>query len=210
MSVDKDIGDVVYDGGSAFSEYVRGPEFAGLIQQLYPSLAPDVQATSSSLPVGTVVSYAGNTAPALWLICDGHTLTDDEKRRYPDLAQMLSAVPDLRGRVIVGVGNDQTAGNNADRALLQRGGDIRLQRHNHGGNTDGNTARVHFYGAANGAGLVGYAMNGAPSAGGWGVAESENYGMYAANHNHPISNDGAGESGNMPPFTVLNYIIKAG
>lgn len=59
----------------------------------------------NSAPVGTVVAYAGVTAPVGWLLCDGATY---QRSQYPALAAVLGAtgesftVPDLRGRFLMG------------------------------------------------------------------------------------------------------------
>lgn len=59
----------------------------------------------NAAPVGTVVAYAGATAPAGWLMCDG---TSYKKSLYPALAAVLGVtgenftVPDLRGRFLMG------------------------------------------------------------------------------------------------------------
>lgn len=71
--------------------------------------ARDAQAGDggNAAPVGTVVAYAGVTAPAGWLLCDG---TSYKKSLYPALAAVLGAtgesfsVPDLRGRFLMGGG----------------------------------------------------------------------------------------------------------
>ena len=61
-----------------------------------------VDPASSSVPVGTIVAYAGVNVPDEWLVCDG---TSYRKADYPALAAVLGAtgsgteftVPDLRG-----------------------------------------------------------------------------------------------------------------
>nr|DAS93264.1 MAG TPA: tail collar domain [Caudoviricetes sp.] len=59
----------------------------------------------STAPVGAVVAYAGATAPAGWLMCDGATY---QRSQYPALAAVLGAtatsftLPDLRGRFLMG------------------------------------------------------------------------------------------------------------
>ena len=81
--------------------------------------------SSVGVPVGVVVSYFGNTAPAGWLICDGHTIPGDAKydalRNHMQLLGAPLNVPDLRERFIVGVGDSSTPG--APYSLAQTGGE---------------------------------------------------------------------------------------
>jgi len=169
-------------------------------------------------PTGIIAPFAGDTPPQGWLLCDG---AEYAQAALPDLFAVVATryniggeaagrfrVPDLRGRTVIGPGGDGSAANDAARQLGQRGGDTRLQAHNHGGNTHPTEARIHFYGAAGGAGLNGAAMNAVPTSTGWGVGEYESYGLYAAAHSHAVNTDGAGTAANMPPFLVASYIIR--
>lgn len=62
----------------------------------FAKLASDV--TNRLVPVGTVVAYAGATAPTGWLLCNGTSTTG-----YPSLAALVGATtPDFRGRTLVG------------------------------------------------------------------------------------------------------------
>jgi microcystin-dependent protein len=74
-------------------------------------------------PVGSITMYLGSTAPAGWLLCDGKVLPSDVK--YDALNTVLSSaygdvggrskVPDLRGRMAVGL--DNMGGNSANRVV---------------------------------------------------------------------------------------------
>lgn len=89
------------------------------------NLAPGVNATdaatvsqlggSSSVPVGTIIDFAGSTAPDGWLVCGGQSLTRTE---YAALFAVISTtygsasgttfnLPDCRGRVSAGRDFDQ-------------------------------------------------------------------------------------------------------
>lgn len=151
------------------------------------------------VPVGSLQAFAGANAPTGWLLCDG---TSYSTSLYPDLFSALGYtyggsgsnfnVPDLRGRMPIGAGNDGTAANNATRTRGDKGGDTRLQQHAHDN-----------YNTQNGAG------------GGWGfqVTTSASYdgstyptGFVGIGNVRGVS---AGSGENMPPFLVTNYIIKA-
>jgi hypothetical protein len=78
---------------------------------------------AGSLPVGSVVAFAGESLPAGWLWCDG---TEYFVEKYPALAAAIGRihgstdpqtrfrVPDYRGRFLRGV--DRGAGNDPDAA----------------------------------------------------------------------------------------------
>ena len=73
------------------------------------------------MPVGTVVPYAGSSAPTGWLICDGTAYDSITNTEYAPLYSIIGntyggstgadfEVPDLQGRVAVGVGTGTDAG----------------------------------------------------------------------------------------------------
>lgn len=153
-------------------------------------------------PVGSLQAYAGASAPTGWLLCDGTSYTT---AAYPELYSVLGYtyggsgsnfnVPDLRGRVPMGAGTGAQNGGSGSgaisggTALTARtrgafGGDERLAAHDHALSTFGMGS------AAFSAGAIGFAQNF--------VAPTQR-----------TSTDGTGSGGNMPPFLVTNYIIRA-
>lgn len=82
----------------------------------------DVSISTSTMPVGSVLDYAGSTAPSGYLLCYGQAIS---RNTYSDLFGVVGTtygsgdgsttfnVPDLRGRV--GVGKDDMGGSAADR-----------------------------------------------------------------------------------------------
>lgn len=84
--------------------------------------------SNSTVPTGTVVSYAGSTAPAGWLLCDGLAIN---RTTYANLFAAIGStygngngsstfnLPDLRGRIVFGV--DNMGGTSANR-LTTAGG----------------------------------------------------------------------------------------
>jgi microcystin-dependent protein len=96
-------------------------------------LAEDNGASNSSVPVGTIVAFAGTTLPTGWLLCDG-TLFSTFNPLYTNLYAAIGNawggtsnisfnVPDLRGRFMRGV--DGAAGNDPDktsRTAIKTGG----------------------------------------------------------------------------------------
>jgi len=192
-------------------------------------------------PVGSLQAYAGASAPTGWLLCDG---SQQEISTYPELYSVLGTtygsltngsggagsthfrVPDLRGRMPIGAGNDGTAANNATRTRGATGGDTRLQSHSHTGATGFmnsnnvhqpyvNSPGGHSWGA-NFGGLSGTAtFTFSPSgvfAGMYGGTPLRTD-AFDVNHTHNFTtndhNQAVGSAANMPPFLVTNYIIKA-
>lgn len=79
-------------------------------------------------PPGTVIAFAGETAPSGWLLCDG---TSYARLSYPELFQTVGVlygstdgnsfnVPDMRGRV--SAGKDTNSGGFADRLTTASSG----------------------------------------------------------------------------------------
>gem|GEM_PF-5596721 len=161
-------------------------------------------------PTGGIITFAGEIAPEGWLICDGKRYTS---LNYPELYEVIKTkyvpdneqwiikanenstiekffhVPDLRGRVIVGVddkagrvtsNNTLGASGGEEKHLLQIGevayAYTTLFYHTHG--TDTLVGKIHTTG------------NG----------RKELEGVAMGNHPH----------NNMQPYLVLNFIINSG
>ncbi len=179
--------------------------------------------TGFVMPVGTVVPYAGSTAPDGWLTCDGalHDTTT-----HNDLFHVIGynyggsgdsfRVPDMQGRIPVGRHSTDSDFDN----LNDSGGEkthtltvSEIPEHNHGGSTSTNGNHYHdmpfddgdggVYGAT---GITVHNANcGGGDCGGNGLGFTNNTG----NHTHTISNQGDGNAhNNLQPYRVLNYIIK--
>jgi microcystin-dependent protein len=173
----------------------------------------------SPIPIGSVQAYAGGAAPAGWLLCNGDAVSTGT---YPDLFTVVGYayggsgatfnLPDLRGRMPIGAGNDGSAANNAARSRGDKSGDTRLQSHNHGGSS-GNTDVNHGHSITVNYRLSGSQSNsfniGDHSGSNVGPVTTNTAQSTGLNHSHTIPSDGLGGSGNMPPFLVTNYIIKA-
>ncbi len=162
--------------------------------------------SSSTIPPGTVIDFAGSSIPSGWLLCDGsfYGIT-----AYPNLyavigttygaASLSFAVPDCRGRSSIGTGQ---GGGLSNRTLAQTGGVetvtlsiLTMPNHNHVVLTDssspGTTSPTGNYLA--GANIYKSGFPSVPS----NLASST------------IQNEGGGQAHeNMTPFIVFNKIIK--
>lgn len=190
-------------------------------------------------PAGTVVDYAGSSAPAGWLICDGSLVS---RATYPQLFANIGTqygagdgsttfgLPDARGRHVVGKHTSGTfttlgaTGGEENHVLTVN----EMPSHNHGGGTGTGTT---------GGGSTGGESNDHTHT--WTQSTSvlnvnggssfavpllnngvNNTGGRSAGHTHScsaqsvpslaISSQGGGTShNNMPPYIVLNKIIRA-
>lgn len=161
------------------------------------------------LPVGSIQAFAGANPPTGWLLCDGSAVGRGD---YADLFNTIGTtygsgngattfnLPDLRGRMPIGPNSDSTAANTATRSVGTKGGDTRLQSHTHPTDTKPIDARSQYSGTSDNNALFG-AGDASVAITFWGFT-----GTYRQTTNRP-SGDGSG--GNMPPFLVTNYIIKA-
>jgi microcystin-dependent protein/N-acetylneuraminic acid mutarotase len=159
---------------------------------------------SNLVPPGAIMQYIASNAPAGWLLCDGggcHTNT------YASLFAVIGYqfggsgtnfnLPDMRGRVPVGMG---TGTGLTARNLNATGGvetvtlvSNQMPSHTHGFfNYDGTTDWRISATPGGSKTRIAYAVDGYNAAGTW-----------------YIGNAGGGQSHeNMPPFVVLNFIIK--
>ena len=150
------------------------------------------------VPPGTVVAYAGSTPPSGWLQCDGLAVSRSE---YAELFAAIGTtwgagngsttfnLPDFRGRGPIGAGQGSGLTN---RVLGQRSGaethtltiaEIPSHSHSVHGTDHNNTPRHTDY-------------------------SSGEYGNYINNHTNTGSTGSNQPHNNMPPFAVVNFIIK--
>lgn len=105
------------DGRTSWTgnQNANGNKLTGLAEGTNPTDAVRVaQLSNMGIPVGTVIDYAGSTAPDGWIICDGRAVS------RTDFAALFAVVgttfgngdgsttfnvPDLRGRVVAGLDN---------------------------------------------------------------------------------------------------------
>lgn len=162
-----------------------------------------------SMPIGSIIQFAGENIPTGWLVCNGDVVSSTD---YPDLFAEIGnkyggtspsfKLPDLRGRVPVGL--DPTDQLEEFDILGNSGGSRYLQAHNHGGSTGGNYAYDTTSIYTTGGSTNFYILN-------WNGSKVGNDGTFQSKtyHAHSIPTDGTGDSGNLQPYLVVNFIIKA-
>ncbi len=138
------------------------------------------------MPIGSIILFAGTDIPTGWMLCDGTSLSEEE---YPQLFDKIGytyggsgtsfSLPNFKGRV--GVGKDTTK-SYCDN-LGETGGSVELQAHSHNLTVAYNTGGTQY-----GATVVG------------GTSKD-----YLAGY---VNQEGTGNSGNLQPYIVVNYIIK--
>ena len=190
-----------------------------------------------ALPAGSVIPYAGSSAPAGWLLCYGQAVS------RTDYGALFTAIgttygsgdgsttftlPDLRGRVIAGV--DNMGGSAASRltsTTITGGGDApgevggaqthtlttsEMPSHTHTQDAHTHTQNSHLHGSS---WSQTYVAGGGVSVVGSlpGLSANFNTGSTTAtNQNTTATNQNTGGGGahnNVQPTMVMNYIIKA-
>lgn len=144
-------------------------------------------------PIGTIHSYAGSTEPKHWLFCDGRELSRLEYKRLFDVigttygegnGSTTFNIPDLRGRIPVGLDSAQEE----FVEVGKYGGSKFLQAHSHAHTAEGHTAKIP--------GFV------------WGSEGTEFNIVKEGWKSETPGPAGTGDSENLQPYLVLNYIIK--
>lgn len=159
--------------------------------------------TGDELPTGAVTAFAGAVLPTGWLLCDG---TVYNFSAYPNLGPVLGstwggngvttfAVPDMRGRLSVGAG---TGAGLTARTLAANGGE-----ETHILSTAELASHNHSLGSLNVLSSSLTTDNGTVGAGFTCIDQA------SATSGQSTQPNGTGNGHNtMPPFRVLNYIIK--
>ena len=150
-----------------------------------------------SMPIGSIILFAGSTIPTGWLVCRGQSLyISDYSELYAVIGTTYGtgmmhsttfATPNLKGRVPVGIDTNDTDFD----TLGETGGEKthtltinEMPSHNH-------IARSHV-GSGVGDGML---LNG---------------NSYTVDNNYTTGSTGGGQAHNiLQPYIVVNYIIKA-
>lgn len=164
------------------------------------------EGAGGKVPIGALMPYAGLVTPAGWLLCKGQSLA---RSTYPDLYQTIGtlygaedathfSIPDLRTRVPVGVSdNHATFGQ-----MGSKGGEAshfltiqEMPSHTHllkgvGTSFTGGLEKTNLGGGSGWTTVTNYTAAGSPN-------------LWAA----PTGSGSA--HNNMPPYIVLNFIIRA-
>jgi len=176
-------------------------------------------ALAEATPPGAVIPYAGSTAPAGWLLCDGAAVS---RTTYANLFNLIGTtygtgdgsttfnVPDLRGRVALG--KDNMGGSSANRVTATQADNLgqgsgaenhtlvtgEMPSHNHNilGTSGAESATTSLNNARFRDGGMNLSSTGTPSA------------TYQMNTSTISNTGGDGAHNNMPPYLTLNMIIK--
>lgn len=184
----------------------------------------------AGVPIGTILDFAGSTAPRSFLLCYGQQVSRSE---YAGLFSIIGTLygagngsttfnlPDLRGRVPAG--RDDMGGAAANRltwaggvngAAMGAAGGAQVHTlslneipwHDHGGGTSSDGAHDHGYSVGNNASNSGEYV--ARSFSGSGLTTWRTSWVDA--HRHTIGGQGGGQAHlNVQPTIILNKIIKA-
>jgi len=116
------------------------------------NITEDIYLNSNSYtPVGSILTYAGSSAPGGWLMCDGSQVS---KTAYPRLFEVIGnsygnsfnnnnfVLPDLSDRVPVGKSGSNNLGDSSGNSTITLS-TSQLPSHTHTGTTVGNGSHSH-------------------------------------------------------------------
>ena len=153
-----------------------------------------------SMPIGSIISFAGENIPNGWLVCDGDVVSSTD---YPDLFAEIGnkyggtspsfKLPDLRGRVPVGLDpTDQLE----DFDILGNSGGSRTDDLSNAFANIGISSDAHVYNKE----VSGFYNSSKSISGGYGTTGG------AEKHN---ATSLSGTTSTLQPYLVVNFIIKA-
>ena len=210
------------------------PRISALIQKIRAAATDELAAVdtenggtkkldvASIMPTGAILDYAGDTAPAGFLLCFGQTLNATTSPEYLPLYQAIGNIyggsslndfklPDLRGRVVAG--QDDMGGTSANRLTMPVAGmpDGDVLGSTGGAETHTLTtaqmpAHIHYPLTEWGTN-VNLNQNSGAGAGYQQVA-GPNAGTKSTNNAGTSSTGGGGAHNNVQPTIILNKIIK--
>lgn len=172
---------------------------------------------SSEVPIGSIITWPFTTFDEIYLACTGQAVS---RALYPTLHALSEAdsypwgagngtttfnVPNIKGRVLVGI-DDADADFDA---LAETGGSKNLHGHTHPITSGGD----HFHTASSGDGFVtdtgaSNVSAGSPLFAGTGFSTQTNS-AGAHDHGGNTGSTGSGNTQNLQPYVVINFIIRA-
>ena len=171
------------------------------------SAAQTADAALAATPAGAVVAFAGNTPPMGWLLCKGQSVP---RRSYPNLFAAIGTtygsmdastfnVPDLSMRYPIGVLNGDVSLGTVGATGGERSHSLTVNE------LPSHTHKVRSSGAI-WAGGVGIYQTDASAGGKWDLPGKDSGG----GKDYLIGGATGGDvaHNNMPPYVVMNYIIK--
>jgi microcystin-dependent protein len=203
------------------------PSTLNTLNELAAALGDDANfattITNALSPVGSVTAYALSTPPAGWLLCDGtvHNISS-----YPALGAGLGstyggngsttfAVPNLKGRIPVGLDSTQTefdtrGETGGEKAVTLTSAQSGLPAHGHGVTdpTHGHSPIRYLDGGAVGFNDGGNAYEIGYGGGGGGTLYAPASATGVTVNNNAAANAASAHT-NLQPYIVMNYIIRA-
>jgi len=184
--------------------------------------------TETISPVGSVIDFAGSSAPDGWLICNGATLDSVANTQYAALYAVIGTIyggtgaddfklPDAQGRMTMGVGSGAGL---TERSLGDSSGDetkdvTHSHSHNHKWleeqlNYDGSLDRSRSFDSGGSATNLG--RSSADDKQGYWISVETSTTQHLGGKDHYTNNDatsgGSATQDVMNPFLALNKIIK--